>query len=168
MDNDKGPLFLNMMIGFTYICNHLLITFYQVLIFRLFTCLKGSPTGLVLDVPDTTYDDFYVLNTNNNSNDPTLDTLVVNLSAHTLTVDEISVLNRGMKFFPTPGEPNFGELREDLNNFHTRLRRQLFFSSLPEERDEEGGIDPHKPEMIRIRDLDILNLKNHRNGNPCQ
>ena len=130
-------------LGYKYVCYYLCITFHQVLILRPFILSKGSPTGLALDVPDNTYDDdFYVLNINNNSNDPKLDTLVVNLSAHTLTADEISVLKRGMKFCPTPGEPNFGELREDLNNFHTRLRRQLFFSSLPEEKDEEGDRVP--------------------------
>ena len=44
------------------------------------------------------------------------------------------MLARGPKFCPTPGEPDFGELRSDLNSFHLRIKRKLFFDSIAEER----------------------------------
>ena len=40
-----------------------------------------------------------------------------------------------MKFCPTPGEPNFRLLREDLDQFHTRIKQKLFFSNLPVDED---------------------------------
>ena len=40
-----------------------------------------------------------------------------------------------MKFCPTPGEPNFGLLRDDLDSFHTRIKRKLFFNNPTEEDD---------------------------------
>ena len=77
------------------------------------------------------------LNCNNNSTEPQKE-LVVNISDHTLSQEEHSVLAKGMKFCPTPGEPNFGSLREDLNQFHLRIKRHLFFSNIPEK--DEGNI----------------------------
>ena len=47
---------------------------------------------------------------------------IVNLSRRTLSADEESLLSKGLKFCPTPGSPNFGELRSDLNRFHRSLR----------------------------------------------
>jgi hypothetical protein len=57
---------------------------------------------------------------------------IVNLSNFILNRDHISILNRGLKFCPTPGPPNVGELREDLDRFHKRLRQVAFFDN-PEE-----------------------------------
>jgi hypothetical protein len=57
---------------------------------------------------------------------------VINLSAHTLSPDEISVLSKGMNFCPTPGAPDSGESRTDLDNLHRRLRLRYHF------RDEDG------------------------------
>ena len=71
------------------------------------------------------------LNANNNSKD--LDQLVINLSDYTLSDHEKAVLAKGMKFCPTPGEPKFGDLRDDLNKFHMRIKRKLFFNNLSEE-----------------------------------
>ena len=39
---------------------------------------------------------------------------IVNLSRYSLSPDEESLLNKGLKFCPTPGPLNFGELRNDL------------------------------------------------------
>ena len=47
---------------------------------------------------------------------------VVNLSRHILTVDELNLLSKGMKFCPTPVDLNPGETRTDLDQFHRRLR----------------------------------------------
>jgi hypothetical protein len=53
--------------------------------------------------------------------------LVVNLSDYTLTEDEEKELSRGLKFCPTPGYPDPGELRDDLDRFHKRLRQIAFY-----------------------------------------
>ena len=53
---------------------------------------------------------------------------VVNLSKHHLSDDELSVLNRGLNFCPTPGEPDMGNLRRDLDVFHRNLRIKTFFN----------------------------------------
>ena len=52
---------------------------------------------------------------------------VLNLSTHTLTANELSLLERGLNFCPTPGEPNLGDLRRDLDDFHRRLKIKAFF-----------------------------------------
>ena len=62
---------------------------------------------------------------------------VVNLSSYDLTDQERSVLLRGLKFCPTPGEPNIQELKEDLQSFFRRLKIRAHFynedtESLPE------------------------------------
>ena len=46
------------------------------------------------------------------------DKLVVNLSDHALTADQRSLLELGLKFCPTPGEPDMGEIKKDLDIFH--------------------------------------------------
>ena len=123
--------------GTAYVCYHIFIHSHHD-----YEPISAIDEGFIKHANNTLVDpdicNFIDLNTNNNSVDPKLDSFVVNLSSHTLSQDEITVLTRGLKFCPTPGEPNFGDLREDLNKFHTRLRRQLFFSSLPKE-DENGS-----------------------------
>ena len=51
-------------------------------------------------------------------NEKDVDELVVNFSSYPLTADQRSVLAMGLSHCPTPGEPDKGELREDLNRFH--------------------------------------------------
>ena len=53
--------------------------------------------------------------------------LVLNLSAHPLSPDQISLLQKGLNFCPTPDEPNIGEIRRDLDKFHLSLKRKSFF-----------------------------------------
>ena len=60
------------------------------------------------------------------------DKFVMNLSKYKLTVDEFSVLSKGLNFCPTPGAPDPGELRMDLDNLHRRLRLRYHF------RDDDG------------------------------
>ena len=48
---------------------------------------------------------------------------VVNLSDMQLSEHHISVLTRGLKFCPTPGPPDPGELRDDMDRMHKRLRQ---------------------------------------------
>ena len=54
---------------------------------------------------------------------------VINISDVTLTDTEMSLLSRGLNFCPTPGEPDFSEIKQDLDKFHTSLRRKAFFGS---------------------------------------
>lgn len=53
---------------------------------------------------------------------------VVNLSKRKLSEIEIEVLSLGKGFCPTPGEPDMGEIRRDLDKFHNNCRKSLFFS----------------------------------------
>ena len=54
---------------------------------------------------------------------------IVNLSDFTLNEHHISLLKRGLKFCPSPGPPNPGELREDMDRVHRRLRQIAFFDN---------------------------------------
>ena len=47
---------------------------------------------------------------------------VVNLSDRPLTDMEHKILNKGLNFCPTPGEPHMGDIRRDLDHFHRSLR----------------------------------------------
>ena len=55
------------------------------------------------------------------------DRSVVNLSKHRLSGPELSVLRKGLTFCPTPGEPDMGELRRDLDKFHRNLKLKSHF-----------------------------------------
>lgn len=55
--------------------------------------------------------------------------LVVNLSSLKLSVAQSSLLSKGLSFCPTPGEPDMGVLKEDLDRFHMGLRRKVFFAT---------------------------------------
>ena len=52
---------------------------------------------------------------------------VVNLSTFQLDEHHISVLSRGLKFCPTPGPPDPGELRDNMDCLHKRLRQIAFY-----------------------------------------
>ena len=54
---------------------------------------------------------------------------IVNLSSFKLTDAHRSVLRRGLKFCPTPDSPNPGQLREDLDRIHKRIRQIAFFDN---------------------------------------
>ena len=53
--------------------------------------------------------------------------LVVNLSNHHLTPDEISILNKGLSFVPTPPPTPIAENLRDLYLFNRRLKLSYFF-----------------------------------------
>jgi len=72
-------------------------------------------------------------NTNSNNSETTQTSInppksVVNLSRLTLTQAMVSLLSKGLNFCPTPGEPIISDLKQDLDHFHTSLRRSLFFN----------------------------------------
>jgi hypothetical protein len=52
----------------------------------------------------------------------------VNLSNHVLTQSQQTLLDKGLKFCPTPGEPVMAEIRRDLDRFHRSLKLNVFFS----------------------------------------
>ena len=56
---------------------------------------------------------------------------VVNLSNRPLTQYEITLLQRGLKFCPTPACPDPGDGRADLDALHRRLRLMSFYEERP-------------------------------------
>ena len=52
----------------------------------------------------------------------------MNLSTHSLTLGQISLLSKGLKFCPTPGQPELADVKSDLDRFHRSLRLKHFFS----------------------------------------
>ena len=52
---------------------------------------------------------------------------VVNISNKVLSDEEVSLLQRGLKFCPTPPCPDPGQSRDDLDSLHRRLRLMAFF-----------------------------------------
>ena len=71
---------------------------------------------------------------------------VVNLSKRPLTLDEISLLQRGLKFCPTPACPEPGEGREDFDALHKRLRLMAFY----EENPLEAILRPKPPTIVPL------------------
>ena len=82
--------------------------------------------------------------------EPILDN-VVNLSNRTLNSTENNLLNKGLNFCPTPGEPNMGEIRRDLDKFHRSLRIDCWL--------HKKGQQPHTLNQIgpfdNVRDIKI-------------
>ena len=56
---------------------------------------------------------------------------VVNLSSRVLTHPEETLLQKGLNFCPTPGEPSLSEIHNDLEKFHNNLRWKQFFLNQP-------------------------------------
>ena len=57
---------------------------------------------------------------------------VINLSNRPLSHDETSVLKKGLKFCPTPGEPNMYDIHRDLRQFFRRMRLRAHFTNMDE------------------------------------
>ncbi len=55
------------------------------------------------------------------------DKSVINLSSFQLSDHHISLLSKGLSFCPTPGEPDLGELRRDLDEFHRNVLLKSHF-----------------------------------------
>ena len=67
------------------------------------------------------------VNNNNILHDDKSNPLVVNLSKHNLTPAQLQILSRGLKFCPNPGQPDISTCQADLDKFHLRLKRYLYF-----------------------------------------
>ena len=94
---------------------------------------------------------FFQSNKSNNSSQMEDPVSVVNLSHRTLTPPELAILQRGLKFCPTPGEPDIAEQHNDLEKFHLRLKRFLHFYRTPDPDSTDDTIivqsimDPNSP-----------------------
>lgn len=56
---------------------------------------------------------------------------IVNLSSRILNPHEISLLQKGLNFCPTPGDPLMGNLVRDLDYFHDNFRWEYHFKDNP-------------------------------------
>ena len=100
----------------------------------------------------TSHCHFIHRNISNNSSTNEEPISVVNLSHKILTPSELAILNKGLKFCPTPGEPDLSEHHNDLDKFHLRLKRFLHFYKLPNDSNVEddtilstSNLDPNSP-----------------------
>ena len=53
----------------------------------------------------------------------------MNLSTHSLTPGQISLLSKGLKFCPAPGQHELADIKIDLDRFHPSLHLKHFFSN---------------------------------------
>ncbi len=73
---------------------------------------------------------------------------IVNLSSFQLESHDISLLKRGLTFCPTPGEPDMGELRNDLDRFHRSVRLTPFLDNLKKNPIPQGGNNTHQANKL--------------------
>ena len=85
-----------------------------------------TPNPLLDDTPDHNVMNVFLKNISDPSTKEPPS--VVNLSEYDLQDSELSVLSRGLNFCPTPGEPDMGHLRRDMDTFHRTLRIKTFFN----------------------------------------
>ena len=89
---------------------------------------------------------------------PDLDN-VINLSDHMLTVPQREILNKGLKFCPTPGEAQMGDLRRDLDKYHRSLRLKSHFKDDTAKATDGTSIGP-------FNDTSCLKLQSVSKYNP--
>ena len=58
------------------------------------------------------------------------------MSPRKLTNNEIKLLEKGLKFTPTPLKPNIQELNEDITEFTRKIQLVEYFESNQDENDE--------------------------------
>ena len=76
---------------------------------------------------------------------------VVNLSDIVLTEDQVKVLSKGLTFCPTPGPPDPGEQRGDLDKLHRRLRQIAYY-----EQPVDNSSQSFQPVNVATDDSDNL------------
>ena len=94
------------------------------------------------------------------------DNLVVNLSNVTLTNAQTSVLQKGLKFCPTPLENDPGLVKEDLDSFDRKLR---LFSKFKDDDSIEGDLSTIVDPGLNLLSTDPFRhqkLKNKSTFNP--
>jgi hypothetical protein len=74
-----------------------------------------------------------------------------------LTKNETSILVKGLKFCPTPDFPDPGELREDIDRLHKRLRQIAFYENPMDD------LTLHTTQSIDVRPVaqDVNNLNSY-------
>lgn len=93
---------------------------------------ENNPTSPIDDRNNSLIDSFRSRINTEHAPEPTS---VVNLSKRPLTGDEMQVLSLGKGFCPTPGEPDMGEIKSDLDKLHRKCRTKLFFDKIRETSD---------------------------------
>ena len=84
------------------------------------------------------------------------DKSIVNLSSINLSKEHLSLLKKGLKFCPTPKPQNPGELREDMDRLHKRLRQIAFYESPGSDTDllATPPVPAHLPPNDNLHSLD--------------
>ena len=85
---------------------------------------------------------------------------ILNLSNHSLSTSEITLLSRGLKFTPTPNH-NILDIQGDIDEFCRKLRIKEFFHTTPYTQDNSIVKNPSKftPPKCRNHQLDqVVNL----------
>ncbi len=90
--------------------------------------------------------------------------LVINLSSIELTKAQVSVLSKGLSFCPTPGEPDLGVLKEDMERFHRDLRRKAFCNAKgqPKPQDNSCLDDSSDEGSIEGSDIETPAFKHYK------
>ena len=120
---DNYPLLMTICITYySYQLSNLILYMllsFHITLHSMYDCAPDAPSNVSVVRSD---------NDNNNAMNTTEDSnLVVNLSKHTLSQAQYSLLKRGLKFCPNPGEPDLSTYQADLNKFHLRIKRYLHF-----------------------------------------
>ena len=75
---------------------------------------------------------------------------VVNLSKYQLSKSEVSLLEKGITFAPTPGDADIGEIQTEVNKFIRRILLKLHFYD-PDLNDNNSFKDQIPPGMVKFR-----------------
>ena len=67
---------------------------------------------------------------------------IINLSNKTLNVNHISLLQRGLKFVPTPKGPDLMNLEKDIKSFVRLLKLKEFFFNRPNNNEDDSLVKP--------------------------
>ena len=94
----------------------------------------------------------------NSKSIPDLDN-VINLSDHMLTIPQREILNKGLKFCPTPGKAQMGDLPWDLDKYHRSLRLKSHFKDDIVKATDGTSIGP-------LNDTSCLKLQSSSKYNP--
>ena len=95
---------------------------------------------------------------------PDLDN-VINLSDHVLTIPQREILNKVLKFCPTPGDAQMGDLRRDLDKYHRSLRLKSHFKDDLTKAPDGTSIGPfNDTSCLKLQSLSKYNPPNGSNN----
>ena len=77
---------------------------------------------------------------------------VINLSSHTLSEAEISLLSKGLSFCPCPGPLDLSSAMSDLDKFHRSLRLAIHFQEMDA---QASSIDPQRGDPFSHRNFRV-------------